>query len=179
MSYLSNRTKMVTIKRTRPNTEKVLVGDTLTEYWCGGDDWACSPDHPNVTMMNIARAKLHARKEKWDNVEFIKVPYSYVVVKMGDDWVAVDPLFGRFRHVELVVGYGEGYYIEGFNSEPRKLVISYGASYYTEVTFQNNKIISVVNIWGGETIEVTSLSIPDENEALRFFKFTKDYVTDV
>lgn len=176
MSYLSNRTRMVMIKRTRLTEEKVLAGNDGSEYWCGGKDWVEYPDHPDVTMMNIARAKLHARKEKWDDVEFIKVPYSYVIVKMGNDWVAVDPLFGRFRHIELVVGYGEGYYIEGFNSEPRKLVLSYAANCYTEVTFQNNKIINVVNIWDGETIEVTSLSIPDENEALRFFKFTKDFV---
>lgn len=178
MSFLSNRSKVVMIKRIRPGSGDTNPSDIVVEYFAGGDNWVTDPGHWEVAKMNIARARKFIRENKLVNVETVRAPYSYSMVKMHGIWYAVDPLFNRFREIEVEIGYGEGYYIEGFNSEPRKLVISYAASHYTEITVQNNKILEVSNLWGGEQFNTESFSIPDTNEVLRFFKFNKDLLTD-
>lgn len=169
MSFINGRTKMVMIQRLMNGIEK---------YWGGDVLWLEDKDHPEVVKLNIAKAKLFARRHAWSNVEFIKVPYSYTFVKVKDQWLVVDPLFNRFREVEVEFGYGEGYYIKESNSQPQTLVISHAAGYYTEITFQNGRIIDVLDLWQGNQFKATGFSIPDTSNALRFFKFGKEMLDE-
>lgn len=163
MGYLSNRTKMVSIRR---------VFDGIEEFWGGKDRWLADLEHPDVRIMPRTKAHQLSRVFMLGEVKFVQRPYTYVFIKEGDDWVVIDPLLCGHSTVKVEVGYGEGYYIEGFNSQPQKLVINHAAGVYHEITFQNGKILEVNHVVEGETWPSQMFYIPDGSPALRFFNVT-------
>lgn len=169
MGYLSNRTKMVAIRR---------VSGGIEEFWGGKDHWLTDLEHPDVSIMPRTKAHQISRVFQLGEVKFVQRPYTYVFIKDGEDWVVLDPLLQGRTIINVEVGFGEGYYIEGFNSQPQKLVINHAAGVYHEITFQNGKVIEVNHVLETGIFPVQMFCIPDSSPALRFFK-TVGYILDV
>lgn len=161
MGHLSSRTKLVSIKRTF---------DGIEEYWGGVDSWLASVEHPDVRQMPKSRAMLEIRRHNLQNTELVERPYSYTFLKLADGWAVCDPLLGGLSYIEVDISYGKGFYIEGMNSQPQKLVINHAAGVYHEIVFQNGKILGARHEFGDDGYDSNVFSIADNCDALRFFK---------
>lgn len=163
MDYLSSRPKMVVIRRAL---------DGIEEFWGGVDRWFADLEHPEVSVMPSVKAYQMVCIHNLSDVKFVRRAFTYVFLKEGDEWTVIDPLLQGHSTVKMDVGFGEGFYIEGFNSQPQKLVIRHAADVYHEVTFQNGKIIEVNHVIEGDIYPSQMFCIPEGAPALRFFNVT-------
>lgn len=106
---------------------------------------------------------------------------AWVATKMGTDdprWWVISQDGKGWAELEVDLGFGEGYFIEGMGTTEQCIKINLCALYYIDVYVKGKNITRVVHHSMEGPYEGTNFCIPIDNAASRFFRITDRLFND-
>lgn len=105
---------------------------------------------------------------------------SWVATRMGNDprWWVISQDGKGWAELEVDLGFGEGYFIEGMGTTEQCIKINLCATYYFDIYVKGKNITRVVHHSMEGSHECTNFCIPIDNAASRFFRATDRLFND-
>lgn len=98
-----------------------------------------------------------------------------VITRMGIDdprWYTISKDRTTWAEVEVDLGFGDGYFLEGMGTTEQIIKINHSKLYFVDIHVRGKNIVRVVQHLCGDTWESNNVMIPIDNGAARFFRIT-------